>query len=106
MVPTMRTRTESKIDLRSLPFVHGWQRFALPHYGAVYFVLEKSKIVYIGETGNLRRRFVAHKAHSTTCTIRWIQVTNPYQRRELEAQYVQQYQPTKQSAFDSAWRIG
>lgn len=43
--------------LPSLPLA---DRKQLPDYGAVYFVLERDAVLYIGKTRNLQQRWATH----------------------------------------------
>lgn len=48
------------IDPFTLPFVPYSDRHALPEIQAVYFVVRFDAVLYIGQSQNLYRRFVAH----------------------------------------------
>ncbi len=85
------------VDPFSLPSVLLQNKLLLPRRGGVYFVLERSTILYIGKAQNLRGRWSKHHRmrlleHRKQVLISWLECENP-ERDELEKDLIQYHDP-------------
>ena len=87
------------IDPLMLPSVDLRVPSRLPQVPAVYFVIDEYGVVqYVGQTGNLRKRWIASSAnmpnvHLAKGRIAWVIVEDMPWRRVLEKQLIRYYKP-------------
>lgn len=82
----------------SLPMATLGDRRELPECPAIYFVLEKDTVVYIGQTVNLRQRISSHHRLPEwkvrdDIQIRWLPCSNAATLPQLEKHLIDMVQP-------------
>lgn len=98
-----RANPES-IDIFTLPSLPWTERALLPECPAVYFVLEKSRVLYVGQTTQLRTRWQRHHLSlqlSSTMDVRiaWYETADSCHRWQLENQGVTLFHPRYNKAL-------
>jgi DNA-binding transcriptional regulator YiaG len=91
-------RDKSKIDISSLPSVLIPYRDSLPEVGGIYFVLEKSEVMYIGKSQNLRKRWHGHECcaeldRPKKARVAWLEVPSEEDRTRLEQSLIARLNP-------------
>lgn len=90
--------TASNLRVKTLPSIPFKNKKALPVLSAVYLVLDgKDRVIYVGETGNLRKRWLCHKLngmvdHINGCRIAYIPV-EPGLRLDTEKALISYFDP-------------
>lgn len=93
----MNPKTIKPLTLPSLPLV---DRSQLPACPAVYFVLESDTVLYIGQTGNLQQRWIAHhrwhqlKVISGNIRIAWLECSDVNLLVGIEKAAIEYFQPS------------
>lgn len=85
-----------EINIHSLPSKLISERNLLPRIGAIYFVLEKKKLLYIGKAQNLKHRWYNHKILNENLfspEIAWLEITDEYTRFWTERKLIKKYVP-------------
>jgi excinuclease UvrABC nuclease subunit len=59
----------------------------------VYLLMEKGKIKYVGQSGNLHSRIQSHKYGNNYDTIFYLIVENNWERFAIEQMYIDWFQP-------------
>lgn len=86
------------ISCNPLPVATLAERRELPECPAIYFVLEKDQVVYIGQTVNLRQRINGHHRLPEwkvrdDIHIRWLPCSNAATLPQLEKHLIEMVQP-------------
>ena len=92
------------IDIFALPALPLEERHTLPECQAVYFVLEERRVLYVGQTRQLRSRWRAHHLLSVLLEapgkrIAWVEERQAWMRSRLEQQGVTLFRPRYNKAL-------
>lgn len=95
---TQYTPSKVSVQIGHLPSLAFEHRRELPEIPALYFVLDgQMRIMYIGQTGNLRDRWKSHhralQMGSGGYRIHWNMITDEQQRLEGERQSIKLFRP-------------
>lgn len=72
----MRVQTESEIDVMALPSLPLGQRREFPMLAAVYLVLRDGRVLYVGRSGCLQKRWISHHKRELlkdTDSVAWLE---------------------------------
>lgn len=88
-------RTALALRPKQLPIVEYARRKELPEAAAIYMAIEKGLVVYVGQTVNLRRRWIYHQLNYHPCTIQAVKIaylceTDKFNRELLESLLIDQ----------------
>lgn len=87
---TSTTESLSSLQARRQP--------KIPTHSVVYFLFNGEELVYVGQTNNLTHRLALHNRKGTVTydTYAYVDATGLtfWQRRDLEAAYIHELQPT------------
>lgn len=92
------------IDISTLPYLSVADRDALPACAAVYLVMERNKVLYVGQTRHLKRRWINHhllgilEAH-IDARIVWYACEDNVQRWQLENKAAAMFRPRYNKAL-------
>ena len=84
------------LKLPSLPLA---DRRSLPNCPAIYFVLEGTRVLYIGRAENLQQRWAAHHRYNllktiTNVHIAWLECTEPRLLPKIESALIEEFRPS------------
>jgi hypothetical protein len=85
------------LSLSELPSLPLRERKSLPVYPAIYFLLDGEKVLYIGKTQNLRRRWSAHfreKQAPENSRIAWLELEEVALLGRVEKIFIKYFNPS------------
>lgn len=94
----MSTINPATVDPLKLPSLPLSRRSQLPNIKAVYFVLESEKVIYIGKTLSLTKRWIVHHKYKEIkerkkIKLAWIECHSVIALNALEAKLIRRFKP-------------
>ena len=84
---------ETLKDISNLPYCYRIDN--LPEISAIYFMVKENKILYIGQSSNIRKRLSSHRwiVKNYVPKIHYLEVWDNKNRLELENYYINKFLP-------------